>query len=617
MPLLFALGQHRALHSVQSHLLEDERLLAFHDDIYVVSQPERTCELYGILARELWAHSRIRINGGKTQIWNRGGFIPGHDALLAIARQDDPDAQIWFGDHAAPESERGIRVLGTPSHAFVRAQLQAIGESHELLLSRIPAIQDLQSAWLLLLFCAATCATFYLRVCHPEHSVQFAHQHNVYVWQCFCSLLGQPLHSTVWEVSSLPFHLGGLGLRSASRTIHAACWDSWADCLNTPTLPRPWYKPSIRPRRQLSTWLVQHGAVLCWLQKGLRARLGISSSKDCALNSLRLTRWNQVFSLTDGSFSLERLLNSASVQQSCGRGALPLSKHSSVLNRVPCPGFLFPPSLPLLLSASPLNFSGCFSFADSGFLFHLLRAPAGVAVSSTSLAITVQRVRGQVFSEVVVSPWKAQLLGFAVRPAPASPRTSSSVIWTSLWLGRTGAASRLLLVVYLCSVVPNWRSTPRSCRPSEQMGCLAISAQTWMARHLLTPVVARSVILNFDGHGQARLVVLAAEVGGRWWEEARAFVSHLAKGKARSVPRVLAGRARQAWQHRWAHSSGNARVPARSLCLCWTADPLMAPTVPSTSVVITECRHVLPSEFWGPVVGSWFVQSTWFESFRA
>ena len=171
-----------------------------------------------------------------------------------------------------------------------------------------------------------------------------------------------------------------------------------------------------------------------WLQRGLRARLGISSSKDCALNSLRLTRWNQVFSLTDGSFSLQRLLNSASVQQLCGRGALQLGKHSSVLNRVPCPGFLFPPSLPLLLLASPLIFSGCFCFAGSGFFFLLLRAPAGVAVSSTSLAIT-----GQVFLEVVVSLWRVQLPGFAVRPAPAFPRTSSSVIWTSL-CGRAGRA---------------------------------------------------------------------------------------------------------------------------------------------------------------------------------
>ena len=68
-----------------SHLSEDEQLLAFHDDIYVMSQPESTCEFYGILAKELWAHSRIKTNGCKTQIWNRGGFIPpGHDALLAI-----------------------------------------------------------------------------------------------------------------------------------------------------------------------------------------------------------------------------------------------------------------------------------------------------------------------------------------------------------------------------------------------------------------------------------------------------------------------------------------------------------------------------------------------------
>ena len=44
--------------------------------------------------------------------------------------------------------------------------------------------------------------------------------------------------------------------------------------------------------------------------------------------------------------------------------------------------------------------------------------------------------------------------------------------------------------------------------------------------------------------GRARLVVLAAEVGGRWSDEARVFVSQLAKAKARAVPRVLAGRAR-------------------------------------------------------------------------
>ena len=36
MPLLFSLGQHRALVSIQAQLKEGERLFAFLDDIYVV-----------------------------------------------------------------------------------------------------------------------------------------------------------------------------------------------------------------------------------------------------------------------------------------------------------------------------------------------------------------------------------------------------------------------------------------------------------------------------------------------------------------------------------------------------------------------------------------------------
>ena len=66
MPMLYALGQHQALRSVQSQLLQDERLLAFHDDIYVVSQPERTVEIHDILREDLWDHSRIQIHAGKT-----------------------------------------------------------------------------------------------------------------------------------------------------------------------------------------------------------------------------------------------------------------------------------------------------------------------------------------------------------------------------------------------------------------------------------------------------------------------------------------------------------------------------------------------------------------------
>ena len=41
MPMLYSLGQHQALLSVQSKLSADERLLAFLDDIYVVTARTR------------------------------------------------------------------------------------------------------------------------------------------------------------------------------------------------------------------------------------------------------------------------------------------------------------------------------------------------------------------------------------------------------------------------------------------------------------------------------------------------------------------------------------------------------------------------------------------------
>ena len=115
MPMLYSLGQHPALCAVQSKLRVEERLFAFLDDIYVVCSPERVSEIYKLWEEELWRHSRIQIHAGKTQIWNSGGHVPdGVDDILRIAQVADPDARVWFGDHALPLVERGIRVLGTP-----------------------------------------------------------------------------------------------------------------------------------------------------------------------------------------------------------------------------------------------------------------------------------------------------------------------------------------------------------------------------------------------------------------------------------------------------------------------------------------------------------------------
>ena len=75
MPLLYALEQHQALRSVQSQLRPSEGLLAFHNDIYVVTSLERMCEVRTISREGLWDNSRIQIHVGKTQIWNPVGVV--------------------------------------------------------------------------------------------------------------------------------------------------------------------------------------------------------------------------------------------------------------------------------------------------------------------------------------------------------------------------------------------------------------------------------------------------------------------------------------------------------------------------------------------------------------
>ena len=94
-------------------------------------------------------------------------------------------------------------------------------------------------------------------------------------------------------------------------------------------------------------------------------------------------------------------------------------------------------------------------------------------------------------------------------------------------------------------------------------------------------------------HGRARLVVLATEVGGRWSEETRAFVQQLAKAKSRSVPRILVGRARQAWQHRWSSMLACASARAFALSLL-DRRPVSGSdgATPSSAEVLADCRHL-------------------------
>ena len=99
MPLLYALGQHSALVAVSERLRDDEILFAFLDDLHVKTSPERAVEAHRILSEELWWHVKIRLNQGKTCIWNQVGQMPvGCERLEAAARAENPEARVWRGD---------------------------------------------------------------------------------------------------------------------------------------------------------------------------------------------------------------------------------------------------------------------------------------------------------------------------------------------------------------------------------------------------------------------------------------------------------------------------------------------------------------------------------------
>ena len=107
MPSLFALGQHQALEAIQEPLQTSETLMAFLDDVYVTTPPERTATVEQSVEVNLWSHARIQVNQGKTQVWNRcGERLP--DCDLLFFRIDGTINDVWRGDTAPPTNRASL-----------------------------------------------------------------------------------------------------------------------------------------------------------------------------------------------------------------------------------------------------------------------------------------------------------------------------------------------------------------------------------------------------------------------------------------------------------------------------------------------------------------------------
>ena len=224
---LYSVAQHGALVDADSKLLPDEKLFSFLDDLYVTCHRTRAYEAFRVVADSVQEHAGVRTHLGKLRVWCNGGG-PAPEELRALG----PD--VWRADK--PEEENGLVVLGTPlgRKAFVDAFAEERLQQEEKLLSELPLLPDLQSAWVLLSQSVVQRANHTMRILPPSLSETYAKKHDVRTWETFCKLfsaesfLGDQLAK---EVSSLPGCFGGLGLSSASRTATAAYWASWVDAL--------------------------------------------------------------------------------------------------------------------------------------------------------------------------------------------------------------------------------------------------------------------------------------------------------------------------------------------------------------------------------------------------
>ena len=147
----------RHLIAIQANLRRVSWRSRTTDASFVAQSASVTC------MHELSGHSRIEVNQGKTQLWNRDGVMPsGCEAMTENAIELTPVQQGQIVGHSSWKLSL--------SHKVVYAHPGA--------------------TWLLLVFCAASSANCSLRVVHPRLVRTFAERHDAAVWRCLQGLFG-------------------------------------------------------------------------------------------------------------------------------------------------------------------------------------------------------------------------------------------------------------------------------------------------------------------------------------------------------------------------------------------------------------------------------------------
>lgn len=561
-PALFALGQHAGLAAAAAGLQPDERLMAFLDDLYIITTPARARAVYDTTTRAVAAHAGIHTNPAKTRVYTRTGG-PAPPGIAALG----PD--VWRGDRPAPEV--GFVALGTPigTDAFVRAHHTERLAAEQVLLAELERLPDLQCAWLLLTFCAAPRGQHILRTTPPALAADYATNHDESTWRTLCRLLNvDPVtarHSAA--LAFLPARLGGLGLFSASRVAEAAYYAGWADslpviaqrdpalaarCVDELVLGAASSGATFRAGAEAAQRLLATGWAACppwptFLQPAA-APPHLPDSEPClwphgwqhAASLALLTSYREHTLLPSLAAPEQALLRSqagphagawlTAIPSDPGLTLRPLQMHTALRRRLRLP-------LPLArhrCGAGSLA-PGCGAALDS-LGDHALACPRSGALGRR--AGIVERAWVRVAREAV-GPEGRVIPQQALAATPAAVPSDDQRRLDMVVHGATPHGEALCCDATLVS--PLTRQAMPAHQSHRTDGAALDAARR--RKELRYPELL--------GPGPQRLLVLACEVGGRWHRDCEALLRLLVRTRTPRAPPAVRASAASGWRRRW------------------------------------------------------------------
>ena len=107
MPLLFAVGQHRALEATHRRMNPGEFLMAFHDDVYMAIPPARVGPMHAVVQEEVFVHACTGCITGRLRCGTRPECVP----LLATHWSALPGPtipKVWVHHPHSAAGDQGV-----------------------------------------------------------------------------------------------------------------------------------------------------------------------------------------------------------------------------------------------------------------------------------------------------------------------------------------------------------------------------------------------------------------------------------------------------------------------------------------------------------------------------